>query len=124
MQDNQADRWEVFPMRIVRSREELKELEHASEMLLLYFGSETCGVCRDMQPKLEALLAKYPEIVPVKIPVESKPEIAASYQIFSIPAIILLIQGRETVHEAGIISLRNLEQQINRYDSLLFDRKT
>lgn len=111
-------------MRIIQSLEELKELRRTSEMLLLYFGGETCGVCRQMQPKLEALLAQYPKIVSGKVTVESNPEIAASFQIFSIPAVVLLIEGKETIREAGIISLQTLGQRIDRYASLFFDQKT
>lgn len=89
-------------------------------MLLLYFGSDTCGVCRDMLPKLEKILKNYPDITAVQIEAQRLPALSASYGIFAIPAIILLIEGKETLREAGIISLTDLDQKISRYYDLFY----
>jgi len=92
-----------------------EESIHTCEMVLLYFGGESCNVCRDMFPKLEKMLSLYPKIKLLKAEPEILPKLAADYQVFSVPAIILWIQGKVTVREAGIISLNLLETRIARY---------
>lgn len=89
-------------------------------MLLLYFGSNSCGVCRGIRPKLEQMLKKYPAIQAVEVDEQNLPELSASYCVFTIPVILLFIQGKETIREAGIISLSSLEQRISRYYELFY----
>lgn len=107
-------------MNIVNSIEEINEFKNNNDMLLIYFGSNSCGVCTAMMPKLEKMLEKYPSIKAVKVDAENSVELSATYNVFTIPVIILFIQGKETIREARIISLINLEQKISRYYELFY----
>lgn len=100
--------------------EEINELKNRHDMLLIYFGSVYCGVCNAMKPKLEKILEKYPKIKSVEVEAEKDPELSALYNVFTIPVIILYIKGKETIREARIISLDNLELKISRYYDLLY----
>jgi len=106
-------------METINSIIELNELKARNQMMLAYFGSNSCVVCRDLIPKLETILEKYPDVAAVCVEAQNSPELAASYHVFSAPVIILLIQGKETVREAGIISLSDLEQKLSRYCDIL-----
>ncbi|MDZ5724493.1 thioredoxin family protein [Acetobacterium sp. K1/6] len=99
---------------------EMNQLIKTNDMLLAYFGSNTCGVCRDLQPKINAMIDRYPNIRAVKIDVQNLSELSASFHIFSAPVVMLFIQGKETVREAGIISLNSLEEKISRYYQLFY----
>ncbi len=105
-------------METIGSAEEAEKLKQHNDMLLLYFSGTTCGVCRDMLPKLDKLLKRYPGIRAAKAEAQSLPELAAAHGVFSVPAILLFIQGKETVREAGIISLDGLDRKIARYYEL------
>lgn len=107
-------------METLHSAGEAEKLKQSGDMALLYFSGNTCGVCRDMLPKLETLLRKYPAIRAAKAEAQNLPELAAAYGIFSVPAIVLIVRGKETVREAGIISLDGLEENIARYCELLY----
>lgn len=108
-------------MEIIYSNADLNELKMNTDMVLVYFGSESCGVCRDIMPKLEKMLEKYPSIKAVKVEAQSFPELCANYNVFSFPVIMLFIQGKETIREAGIISLLSLEQKVSRCFELFFE---
>lgn len=108
-------------MRLVSSTEQINELKKDHDMLLMYFGSDACGVCRDMMPKLEKMLIKYPNIKAVKINTENSLELSANHNVFTVPVIILFIQGKETLREARIMSVLNLEQKISRYYELFHE---
>ncbi len=108
-------------MDIIKNNEDLNKLINENDMLLIYFGSNSCSVCHAMKPKVEQLLGKYPKIKGVSVIVENSVELSAKYTVFTIPVIILFIQGKETIREARIISMENLEQKISRYYELFYD---
>ena len=99
---------------------QIEDWRSGYEMALVYIGSEGCGVCRDLLGKLEKIVEKYPDVHMAKTYVDELPALAAVYQVFSVPLILLYIQQKETIREAGIISLVALEQKIARYVDLLY----
>ena len=108
-------------MDFINSQDSLNELITNDEMLLVYFGDENCNVCVAIKPKLEEILKKYPNIKSVQIDVEKSIQIAASYNIFTIPAILLFIEGKETMREARYISMQNTDNVLSRYYNLFFE---
>lgn len=90
-------------------------------MLLVYFGSNTCSVCRDIMPKIDAMIDSYPFIKAVEVEVQKLPELSASYGVFTAPVVMLFIEGKETVREAGIMSLISLDEKISRYYDLFYE---
>lgn len=106
-------------MERIDSMEIIKQLTQNNKMLLVYFGSNKCNVCVDIKPKIEELLKKYQEIKSVQIDVDKSVKIAAQYNIFTIPAILVFIDGKETIREARFISIENLSNKISRYYDLL-----
>lgn len=106
-------------MEKLQSQELIEETINNNEMVLLYFGNKTCSVCVDMKPKVEEVLEKYPEIKSVYIDVEQSPKTAVSYSIFTIPAIVFFVEGKETIREARYISIKDVDMRIGRYYELI-----
>ncbi len=102
------------------SKELIRQSILNEEMILLYFGSSSCGVCVDMKPKVEDVLKKYPRIKSIYIDVEKSHNIAISYDIFTIPGILVFVEGKETIREARYISIGDIDNKIHRYYDLLF----
>ena len=105
----------------VKTNEELNKLINENDMLLVYFGSSSCGVCHAMKPKIERLLEKYHEIRGASIETGNSVELSASYSVFTVPVIILYIQGKETIRKARIIDMKILEHEISRYYKLFYE---
>jgi len=105
---------------IANSNEMIEDLINKNDMALVYFGSKTCGVCIAMKPKVEEILKNYPKIKSVEVDVEESLKVSASYNIFTIPAILLFVEGKETIREARYISIQDLEGKISRYYDLMF----
>jgi thiol-disulfide isomerase/thioredoxin len=99
---------------------EVNEFISNNEMTLLYFSSKSCTVCGSMFPKVEKMLKSYPNIKSVNIDVDKSTEAAGQYLIFSLPAILVYVNGKETIREARIISILELEKAIKRYYKLIF----
>ncbi|WP_127836785.1 thioredoxin family protein [Clostridium prolinivorans] len=108
-------------MNFVNSKSDIEELINNNKIVLLYFGSNNCNVCTAMKPKVKEILEEFPKIKSVQIDVEKSLEISASYEIFTIPAILIFIEGKEIIREARYISIQNLREKIDRYYNMIFD---
>jgi thiol-disulfide isomerase/thioredoxin len=102
-------------MESIKSIEEIKIMIKENPIALLYFGDESCGVCRVLLPKVEAMLKDYPDIRSGHIRIDMLPQVASEYSIFTIPAILLYIEGTEVMREARHISIVELQSKIARY---------
>lgn len=107
-------------MNLINSNEDIKELINNNEMVLLYFGSTNCNVCNVMKPKVEELLKSYPKIKRAQIDIEKSIELSAVYNIFTIPVILLYIEGKEIIREARHISIQDISSKIERYYNMIF----
>lgn len=82
---------------------------------VLYFSSPSCSVCHVLRPKLmEALANEYPNIGRYHADISLTPEIAARFQVFSAPTIIVFFEGREFIRKGRAMSIDGLLQEIKR----------
>jgi thioredoxin-like negative regulator of GroEL len=103
------------------SKDVIEQLINCNEMVLIYFGSEDCGVCKAMKPKVEEILKAYPKIKSLQVNVEKSLEVSAAYNVFTIPVILLFIEGKEVIREARHISIQEVDSKIERYYNMLFE---
>lgn len=107
-------------MEQINSYEKLQGLINDEEMLLVYFGGKSCSVCISIKPKLEKLFSKYEKIKSAHVDVEKSLVIAGQQNIFSIPTVLLYINGKETLRESRFISIDDLSDKISRYYDMIF----
>lgn len=100
--------------------EDIENLIKENQMVLLYFGSESCNVCNAMKPKVEEILKNYPQIKSAEVDTEKSLKLSTSYNIFTIPVILIFIEGKEILREARYISIQDINNKIARYYELLF----
>lgn len=83
--------------------------------LVVYFSSPSCNVCHVLRPKLmEALEKEYPSIGRYHADIALTPEVAAQFQVFSAPTIIVFFEGREFIRKGRSMSVDGLLQEIER----------
>jgi thioredoxin-like negative regulator of GroEL len=102
------------------TKESIENLIKENEIVLIYFGNITCGVCNVLKPKVEKVLSNYPKIKSIEVDVEKSLEISSQFNIFTIPAILVFIEGKETIREARYLSMEDLENKMMRYYELLY----
>ncbi|HAS91886.1 MAG TPA: thioredoxin family protein [Sedimentibacter sp.] len=107
-------------MEIITSYENLQELIEKNDMVMIYFGSKTCSVCKSMTPKVENMIKRYPNIYAIMVEADKSLDISSKFNVFTVPVILLYIEGKETIREVRIISLDNLEQKIARYCQIFY----
>lgn len=88
---------------------------------LKYFSHQRCSVCKVLMPKVKRLLAdEFPKMEFQYINVEEEPKVAASYQVFTVPTILIFFEGKEYYRFARNVSIIQLKEAIERPYALLF----
>lgn len=100
--------------------EEMDEFINNNIIAMVYFASDDCSVCGVLLPKIEEMLTKFPKLKIRKVQVDKFTEAAGQYSIFTLPAILVYIEGKEIIREARFISVEMLEKAIDRYYDMLF----
>jgi thioredoxin 2 len=79
-----------------------------------------CGPCKQFAPVFEQAAAKFePKLRLAKLNTEAEQGIAQSWQIRSIPTLILFKQGKEAARINGALPLNQLQQWLNQQGVLV-----
>lgn len=100
--------------------EELQATIKQEVGVLVYFSGENCNVCHALRPKFKELFdTKFPQIKQIYLDAHEDAQIAANYQVFSVPTMLVFLDGREFVREGRTVSMHQLEQQLERPYTLM-----
>jgi len=107
----------------MREFEQLTSVEMANEFIschrlsFLYITMTGCSVCHGLQPQVQKLLTKYPDIQLGTINAQEVPAVAGSFSVFTAPVLLLYVEGREYIREARIVHMDLLDEKIRKiYD--------
>ena len=107
-------------MKKLLSENDIINLINNNKMAVLYFTGMDCGACEAIKYKIESILKYLPEIKSGEINGEENLELAAKYEVFSLPIFLLFIEGKETLRIGRNVDLLELERNIKRYYEMLF----
>ncbi|AWI79523.1 thiol reductase thioredoxin [Parazoarcus communis] len=93
-----------------------------NEIVFLDFWAEWCGPCRGFAPVYETAAAANPDIVFGKIDTEAQQELAATFQIRSIPTIAVIRDNVMVFRESGALPAAGLQQVIDGVRGLDMDK--
>nr|WP_319397307.1 thioredoxin family protein [uncultured Carboxylicivirga sp.] len=100
---------------------EVEKLVQEKDAIVLYFSHDGCSVCKVLKPKVKELIEeKYPKSEFAYINTVEQPEIAASYQVFAVPTVLVYFQGKEYYRFSRNIGLTQIDEAIARPYQLLF----
>ena len=71
-----------------------QEVIHSDKPVLLDFWAPWCGPCRMVVPIVEQIADERPDIKVGKINVDEEAELAAKFQIMSIPTLMVMKDGK------------------------------
>lgn len=99
---------------------EIEELIKSNSISVIYFTGSDCGACEVIKIKIEDILKRFPKIKSGEINTQNHLDLAAKYNIFSVPVFLLFIEGKESIRVGRNINLLELELNIKRYYDMIF----
>lgn len=66
----------------------------SDQKVLIDFWAAWCGPCRMVSPVVDEIAAERPDIKVCKVNVDEEQELAASFQVMSIPALVVMENGK------------------------------
>ncbi len=71
-----------------------EQVKNSQKPVLLDFYADWCGPCRMVAPIVEEIAREHEEFVVGKINVDDCPNLAAAFQVSSIPMLVVLKNGK------------------------------
>ena len=101
------------------TQENFEETVTSNDIVLIDFWAAWCGPCRSFAPTYEKVAQQYRDIVFAKVDTEVEQGLAASFNIMSIPTLMVIRENVVLFSQAGALpehSLRELIEKVRDLD--------
>jgi thioredoxin len=104
------------------TKDTLQETIADNEIVIIDFWAPWCGPCKSFAPTYESVSEKHQDIVFAKVNTEDEQELAASFQIRSIPTLMIFRDQIAIFSQAGMLPESALEEVIGKTRELDMDQ--
>lgn len=100
------------------NKENFEEVVTSNDFVIVDYWAPWCGPCRSFAPTYEKVSEEHPEIVFAKVNTEEEHEIAAHFQIRSIPTLMIFREKVIIFSQAGALPESGFKELLKRASEL------
>ena len=83
------------------NKDNFASVKNSKKPVLLDFYADWCGPCRMVAPIIEEIASERGDIVVGKINVDENPELAGAFNVYSIPTLVVMKDGKVINQASG-----------------------
>ncbi len=87
-----------------------KEVLQSNKPVVIDFNAAWCGPCRMLAPVIENIAKEKENIKVISINIDQEEELAEQYNVYSIPCLVYIKDGKEIKRNVGLLSKSELEE--------------
>lgn len=92
-----------------------------NQLSFIYISHPNCSVCHALLPQVQTLMEKYPEIRLGHVDAEEVEAVAGRFSVFTVPVLLLFVDGKEYIREARIVHMDQFDEKLNKIYKNLVD---
>ncbi len=96
------------------TRTNIKEMIESNNTVVVDFWAPWCGPCKRFGPVFDRVAAKNPDVKFLKLNTELEPELAATFEVMSIPTLMVIKEGDIIFAQAGALPEDILEDIVQK----------
>jgi thioredoxin 1 len=89
-----------------------EEVIKSEKRVLVDFNADWCGPCKMLRPVLDQIAEEKENIKIVSVNVDLNENLARDYNVFSIPCLVLIENGKEINRSVGMVPKSDVEKMI------------